>query len=336
MNKKTILLLQVLLICSCLQAQNLKKPKKIKVKGDFEHKNSQTKFPVTFENTYERKNIFTFDKKKKNIGVTYKSIANPKTTFSIYVYPAEDGTEDRLRSEYLASISSVANLINNELGITQFPVKYIGDKYDCNGFKATFKTDKNENSFLTLYECGVWFLKLRITTEIKDSIEIANLEKKLLKKFNPSRLTDLKQLNPKADVYFAKAAFRDSILLGSVMGSAYKKIEWAMNNVSERERASGFPGQYLQIHVESLKEFTAFDKKYDYKKTEFTEKYLNELNSLIDSNFLDEFIMEQFNMILIVPEKHKFDFNKFEKWKEENELTINLNALFYVIAYGQE
>lgn len=335
MNKKTILLIQVLLICFSLQAQNLNKPKKLKVKGDFEHKHSHTKFPIIFDNSYKRKVIHAFDKSRKSIGVTYESITNPKTTFSIYVYPAEDGTEDRLRSEYLTSMQSVANLTDDGLGATQYPIKFNGIKYDCNGFKAEFKSKNQENSSLSIYECGTWFLKLRLTTTEKDSVKISKLEQSVFKTIDPSRLTEQKRLNPKADVYFAKAAFKDSILLGSVMGSAYKKIEWVMDNVPEKERASGFPGHYLELQIASLKEFVEFDKKYDFKKSEYTQDYLNQVNSLIDSDFLDEFIMKEFSMVMIVPENHVFDFDAFEKWKAKNEIEINLNELFYVITFGQ-
>ena len=186
-------------------------------------------------------------------------------------------------------MQSVANLTDNGLGATQYSVKFRGKNYDCNGFKADFKSNKQENSNLSVYECGTWFFKLRFTTGEKDSTQISNLENKILETLNPSHLTKQKPLNPKADIYFAKVAFQDSILLGSAMGNAYKKLEWVMDNVPERERASGFPGHYLELQLASFNEFVAFDKKYHYKKTDYTENYLNQVNSLIDSGYLDEF-----------------------------------------------
>lgn len=334
MTKRIITILTIIIGLNC-QAQDLTNPKKIRFKNGYEHKHSNTDFPQTLENGFELTEVYAFDKKKKNIGATYEKKIEPKGKLNIYIYPAEDGTEDRLRSEYLASMQSVANLTDNGLGATQYPVKFNG-KYDCNGFKAEFKSKSQEKSSLSIYECGTWFLKLRLTTEEKDSTQISKLEQSVLKTFNPSRLTEQKRLNPKADVYFAKAAFKDSIMLGSSMGSAYKKIEWVMDNVTEKERASGFPGHYLELQLASLKEFVEFDKKYDYKKSEYTQDYLNQVNSLIDSDFLDEFIMKGFSMVMIVPENHEFDFEGFEKWKAKNEITINLNELFYVIAFGQK
>lgn len=189
---------------------------------------------------------------------------------------------------------------------------------------------------MSVYECGTWFFKLRLTTEENDSIQILNLEKKVLETFDPSHLTEQKRLHPKAGIYFSKTAFQDSIMLGSAMGSAFKKIEWVTDNVPEKERASGFPGHYLEMQLASFNAFVAFDEKYDYKKSEYTQNYLNQVNFLIESKFLDEFIMEEFSMVMIVPENHEFDFDGYEKWKAKNEIEINLNELFYVIAFGQE
>jgi hypothetical protein len=334
--KQIIITTFIILIGLTCQAQDLMNPKKIKFKDGFVHTFSETKFPQALENDFELTEVYAFDKKKQNIGVTYEKKTEPTGKLNIYIYPAGDGTEDRLRTEYLTSMQSVANLTDSGLGATQYPVKFSGEKYDCNGFKADFKSKNQENSNLSVYECGTWFLKLRLTTNEKDSVQISSLENKALETIDPSSLTEQNKLNPKADIYFAKIAFQDSILLGSAMGSAYKKLEWVMDNVPERERASGFPGHYLEMQLASFNEFVAFDKKYNYKKSEFTQNYLNQINSLIDSGYLDEFIMKEFSMVMIVPENHEFDFDGFEKWKESNEIKIKLNELFYVIAFGQK
>ncbi|RLD56352.1 MAG: hypothetical protein DRJ01_15355, partial [Bacteroidetes bacterium] len=337
MNKQLLILIFLAVFGITANSQDLIKPKLIKSKGDYIHKYSETVFPKLIDGKYLRKKIYAFDKKKKNIGVTYENQENiQKINFTIYIYPAGDGSEGRLRNEYLISMQSVAKMTNDGLEATQYPVKFEGSKYICNGFKSTFETRNKEYSQLSLYECGTWFFKLRLTSEIKDSVQISDLESKILNQFDPSHFTELKPLNPKAGVYFSKIAFQDSILLGSAMGSAFKKIEWAIENVSDKERASGFPDLYLEMHIESLKEFAAFAKKYDYKKTKYTEQYLKELNSIIDAGFLGEFIMEGFSMVVIPPENHVFNFDGFEMWKRKNNLTIDLNKLFYVVSYGQE
>lgn len=62
---------------------------------------------------------------------------------------------------------------------------------------------------------------------------------------------------------------------------------------------------------------------------------MNELNSIIDNGFLEEFIMEQFNMVMIIPEDLEFDFEEFDEWKKENPISINLNERFYVIWHSE-
>jgi hypothetical protein len=146
----------------------------------------------------------------------------------------------------------------------------------------------------------------------------------------------MKKLKIKANVYFAKAAFRDSIMLGSAMGSAFKKINWAMENVKENERASGFPDLYIDMHIESIKELLKFQEKYKYKKTQPTIEYLEELNSIVESGFINEFLMEQYNMLLIVPDDRVLNFKAYEKWKENKKFVIDLNKKYYVVSYKSE
>lgn len=327
----------LLLLSGCMAyGQQRAIPKKLKIKGEYTHAPSMT----VFENQlFELKlqSVYSFDKNDLNIGATYENqIGDQKTTVSIYIYPAFDGYEGRLRNEYFDSMQSMADVRKKGLYATQSQVKYIGDKYVCNGCKAVTKSDHNSFTQLTLFECGTWFFKLRITSNQLDTADISRLEKRITTHFDPSKLTSLKTLNPKADLYMSKTAFVDSIMLGSAMGSAYKKIEWAIENIAENERASGFPDIYLDMHIESLKEFVKFEKDKNFSKGESTKKYLDELNTIINSGFLAEFIMEQFGMMLVVPKNRILNFEGFDKWKASNSITIDLNEKFYVLSFGQK
>ncbi|MFZ4455650.1 MAG: hypothetical protein ACOYOT_05455 [Bacteroidales bacterium] len=326
--------------------------KKICAKGDYTHSQTMTVFPVIID-SFQRKDIYSFDKKKTNIGVVYENQQN-ETIISIYVYPAGDGYEGRLRKEYLKSLQSISNFTHKGIHVTQFAVKYEGEKYICNGFKAIFKNDKSKFNSLTIYEktiltneefkynslavyeCGKWFLKVRITSNDLDSTKIGTLEQKIYNQFDPTRLTALNPLDSLADVYFFKTAFRDSVLLGSAMGSAYKKIDWALANIKENERASGFPDLYLDLQVESLKEFLQYQYRFNEKKSEFTTQYLKELQLISDAGFLPEFVMEQFGMIMIVPENRLLKYKAYDAWKQHNKITIDLNQEFCVVSYGQK
>ncbi len=329
--RKSILILLALTINLSIQAQL--SPKKIKAKADYRHVATGFTFPLTIDQ-YDRADIYAFDNKKQNVGITYKT-SDLRTIVSIYLYPAGPGTEDRLRNEYLKSIQSVANISERGVHAEQFPVSYKNGDYKINGFKANIK-DIYKKSSLSVYECGQWFFKIRISSEVLDTVGMKQAEQKILDLYEPTRLVKISHLNPKADISFAKAAFVDSLMLGSAMGSSFKKLEWAMENIDSFERASGFPGLYLDMHIASLKGFTEFEKEHtDFTKTKRTEKYLAELNSIINNGFLEEFIMEQYNMIMIVPENLEFDFELFDKWKLENPISINLNERFYVIWFSE-
>ena len=329
--RKSILILIALTISLSIQAQM--KPKKIKSKADYIHSATGFIFSLTIDQ-FNRADIYAFDKKKKNVGITYKT-NDLKSTISIYLYPAGAGAEDRLRNEYLKSMESVANISDNGVHAEQYAVSYKCGNYKVNGFKANIK-DLDAKSSLCVYECGEWFFKIRISSETLDTTGMKQTEQKILDLYAPTRLVKQSKLNSKADISFAKTAFVDSLMLGSAMGSAYKKIEWVFENVDSLERASGFPGLYLDMHIASLKEFTEFEKKHpDFSKTKQTEEYLAELNSIIDKGFIDEFIMEQFDMVMIVPKDLEFDFEGYDKWKNDNPISINLNERFYVIWFGE-
>lgn len=325
----TVFLFLVFTLCG----QEVYTPKKINAKGEYTHSQTMTVFPEKLD-SYQRKEVYAFDKKKTNIGVVYENQPN-QTTVSIYVYPAGDGYEGRLRKEYQKSMQSIVSVSHNGVHATQFAVRHEGEKFICNGFKAIIKDDKTKYNALTIYECGQWFLKVRITTTELDSTQIVSLEQKIYAQFDPTKLTEVNPLNEKADVYFSKTAFRDSILLGSAMGSAYKKIEWASENIKENERASGFPDLYLNFQVEALKAFMEFQHRFNFKRSDFTKQYLNELQMISDAGFLPEFVMEQFGMILIIPKDTPAKDEKYQKWKQNHKITIDLNQVFYVVSYGQ-
>ena len=105
--KRLISITILILFTFQVQSQERKNPKKIKVSGDYIHSETKTNFPVQFEN-YNRTDVYSYDKKDENIGVTYENeLDNKKTTISIYIYPTELASEGRLRNEYFNSMQSI-------------------------------------------------------------------------------------------------------------------------------------------------------------------------------------------------------------------------------------
>lgn len=58
------------MICYSIQAQN--SPKKIKSKSVYTHSKAGMSFPLQIDN-FNRTDIYSFDKKKENISITYKT-----------------------------------------------------------------------------------------------------------------------------------------------------------------------------------------------------------------------------------------------------------------------
>ena len=309
--------------------------KLIKINGDYYHKKTNAYFPVKIDE-YSRGSIISYDNSKDNISVSYSNqTLNGKTTFTIYIYPADDGSEGRLRKEFLSSLSSITYINKPGNVIQKSPIDFKKDGYKVNGLRAKIN-DNNGRSDLLVFECGLWFFKLRVSTQNLDSLEFAKLENKIIDTYCPTNFVKQSPLNIKANIYFAKAAFIDSLMLGSVMGSALKKVSWAIENVDSLERISGFPDLYLDLHKAALLEFVKFEKDHPtMSRKQSTIDYLAQLNSIIDNGFLNEFIMQQFDNLMIIPPNQKLDFLKFEEWRKTNPIKINLKQYYVIVGYAK-
>ena len=315
-------------------------PKKIRVKENYIHPSTHFNFPKFLFGDYQLESVNSFDRKNENIGITYgKNKNGEKIKFTLYLYPAGDGFGGRLRSEYKKSLHSAFLAMTKQgLHARQGTVQHKGEKYICNGIQATFSNDNNDLSQLTVFESGVWFYKIRITSNQTDTTLLSDLETKIIQTFDPAALADLTLLDEKVSVYFpTAAAFRDSVLLGSAMGSAFRKLEWILENVDDKEKATGFPDLYIDLHVEGLKAFMEFQHRDNFnetKKSDFTINYLNELQLISDAGFLYEFVMEQYEMLLIIPENIPIKYDEYLEWRSQNNIIINIDDEFYVLSFN--
>jgi len=335
---KTITILIFLVTTfSLVNGQPRMNPKRMKVKANENYTHSPTKvtFPDNLFDDFWRKSVYSFDKKNQNVGVSYDKLHNgEKTTFTLYIYPAGEGHERRLRREYSNTIQSAYYAMRKEgLYVTQEAIKHEGNNYICKGIRAIFSNDDNDLSQITLYESGTWFYKIRITSNRKDTTYVLNLEKKIVEKYDPTILTELNPLGNIYTQYYDEIVFLDSILLGSAMGSAIRKHEWTMDSISEKERATGCPDLYLSFHVEAWKAFMEFQHRFDFGKSKFTENFLRELQMIYDAGFLNEFIMEELGWLMFPPENVVFRVEEFKKWRDENKITINLERRFATISF---
>ena len=306
-------------------------PKLIKAKGDFAHHATGTIFPEQIEG-YPRKTIYSFTKQDDDIEVTFES--PEKTSIAIKLYPAADGIEGRLRREYLKTLEGISGAKNKAITFDQRPVRRVGTKYICNGFKAVSKFKTGEVNQLALYECGAWFLRISITSNGLDSSYIEALTEKILNKYDPTKFTELKPLNLKSDFIVAPALGNDRARAKYILKSGLQKLEWANNNVPENERASGFPDLYLNMHIAAFKEFTEC-KDENFAPGNHIAKFISDINKVLKANYLPEFIMKHYSMVMIVPENMKFDFEGFAQWQKEYKISMDIDKLYYLIVYRQ-
>ena len=89
----------------------------------------------------------------------------------------------------------------------------------------------------------------------------------------------------------------------------------------------------MNLHIAALNGFVKFEKEHHWLGIPKTVEYLSELNQIIDSGFLKEFIMEEYSHIMIVPKETVFNFVGYDKWKLEHPLKINLNEYFSIVSY---
>lgn len=338
-------LFTALLWSGSLCAQDRTVPKAVRSKGGYLHAPTRTLFPLHLD-SLKRASIHVFDRGGENIGVRYeRGRVGRKTTITVSIYPAGEGREGRLREEYLDALYAFsygmiqAGRAGTELAFEQRPVRYEGDPYICNGFRGTYR-GANGYFALSLYECGAWFLKLTAHSDEANMIEVNRLERLAVDVFDPSGLTALDPLRV-ADVHIAPAAFQDSTMLACALANAEEKLRWSRESVSGRERASGFPDIYLDLHIRSWEAFVRGERQVkdhaeNQYKTDFTTRYLRDWESIIESGFLAEFLMDRYNMLMVPPENLEMDMEGYLRWQADHPIDIDLNRKYSMIVYSSE
>ena len=87
------------------------------------------------------------------------------------------------------SIVSIVAGLHNSTGI------YCDTATAGGSTRGISKDSNNQNSLLTIFECGTWMYKIRITSNELDNQNLIDLEEKIVTKIEPSRLTGLKLFN---------------------------------------------------------------------------------------------------------------------------------------------
>ena len=333
MYKITVIIILVALNVSNVHAQFRTTPKKIRTKGAFTYAESDLTFPVAI-NEFERVSIYSYDKKDENMSASYNyNKGGAKTTVTVYVYPRDyEGSLIGFRDAYMNDLKAIATSLNMGLDAEQYYVNYEQDGYKVNGFMAQIQVDNKKNTQLALYECGRWFFKIRVTSNMLNMDSMEALNTMFVQQIKPTSLVQKTGASLSTLVHVAPACVKDSLLELCVLAMAIENVEWAEQHIDSVERLAGFPSLYLDMYVQGFKKLVEVADEHPEIKTnnEFAIEYLKKLRMLDENGFLDEFVLENYNMVMIIPEGRTFEFEAYRKWEEENKIDFRVNNTYYI------
>lgn len=314
--KRLLLLFALTLLLGQLQAQS---PKKIKAKGDYVHTPTSAVFPLQLGD-YHRDGLYSYDKKKENIGGVYES-SNKQSQLSVYLYPAGNGYDSRIHDEYSGLMQELAN-IHGGIHATSNAVSYQNDGLKIKGLRSVFTLSGNNES-LTLYECGKWWFKMRITSSDLDTCQMSQLEQTVMDYFVPTNFVKNDPLSVKFDVHVAPAVIDDSLMLCCVLGAIFGELQWVNDNVDSLESVSGFPSLYIEAHMAAIEGFVKAEKDHpELNGGEEIHHQLEQFNKIIENGFLEEYLFDQYFGWLIIPKDMTIDSDAFLEWQMQNPIDV--------------
>ncbi|TDX86240.1 hypothetical protein [Epilithonimonas xixisoli] len=342
---RKFLFLLVLIYNFCFSQQR-NQPLEIKSNTDFTHKTG-VKFPKEW-NGFKRDRLVSYDTNNYNIGATYYFKANKKVTnISIYIYPAEVSNEN-LRDQFLSFKTIVNRNATNHPEISPEFVILKSEKVIVNGVKSYFdyniivpdfmkgQKDQNNKSLFSVYDCGKWNVKFRVSVENGDFERVKQLENALMVSFEPIIIAEkyLLESGENAKILVSKTAQRDSLMLKSTIEEAETKKEWLNTNKSVAELSSGFSDFEIESSIDAIQQKLKFynENKDKITGSEETKKYFDNLQKIIDNGFLKDFIYSQTFGVVIYPEgeNRKSLFNDFIN---QNNIPEDIIELMYKIYY---
>ncbi|WP_390452894.1 hypothetical protein [Chryseobacterium sp. Alg-005] len=351
MIKRNLLLIFCLIFVTAL-SQNRKQAIDLKIKNDYTHVWTKTLFPTLWSG-FQREAVFSYDLKNKHIAVSYvqQISKKSKTVINIYLYPKEMVDNQLLRDEFY-SYDYVLNQNSNKnielkplfgnLSNDSLRVNYIYTVFNNSmGQSDFFKGVKyvNKNSLLSIYECGGWGFKIRISSDEMTEGQLKELKNKAEQYFNVLQIASIKTL-PKYDapgILLSPVVKRDSMMIKAISEAARAKIDWMARNLDRKDFLTGFNDVNIDSEVYSLQKMLEYYKIHekDGEMTDDTKKYFAEMIRISESDRLKDHIYEKYHGIINYPEgeSRKADYIQF---KIDKNISENTNEIFYKIFYELE
>ncbi len=306
-------------------------PGDLSVQGKYMHQVTGVTFPEQIEQ-YRRKGIRAYNADRSDIGASYEWRNEAgQTLITVYLYPAGEGREGRLRDAYLSALGEMRNTVGPSAALVQFPRSCSFEGFRINGFTGSMAA--GSISRVTVFECGQWFFKMRTTTALLDTAEVSTLESRVLELFQPASVVKDFPLNVQGSILVAKGAMRDTVMAAATIGSALQKLSWARQNVDSLERLSGFPDLYLAMHLESVNEFLSLASANKGKKKSGTSKYIKEWVRIQESGFLKEYLSDELRGVVILPDGMTLDENGYREWRLKYKPKVDLSERYSLVSY---
>ena len=313
---KKLLLFSILAVLSCACYPQYYQ-KKIKCKNqDYVHGKTGLSFPVELEGL-GRESIYAFDRKKDNVGANYE---DGQLKVSVYVYPTGDGYEDRLRRSFVNCLAAVS--ASDHFAVQKFEMDYTSfhsGKHLIHGYRSVFR-HRDKFSLLSLYECGQWWLKFRISSASSDADKLIAAEEKLRTDFDAGAMIESAPLSNVFSLYFQKTAYCDSLMLGCVMGGAFAKTEWMRENVDSLELCAGIPSVYLEYYMAGFNGMLKFANEHpEFVPSAKTKKMVENLKAVAEAGYLREFIADN-RTVIAKSDSAILDMDGYYNWTKEHPM----------------
>lgn len=330
MKKIKVLITFIFISCGLSFAYII--PKEIRTSKIYVQPLTGLSFPTSLLGI-KRVSIFSMNEDQSNIRVDFYK--QNGSQISIFIQPGQIPTEFRLVNEFLKYIMDHENptlKFSRPVGI---PVKYTHNNIIINGLSAESKQLNNEKAYLSVYECGEWLFKIRIISGAYSNIAlIKKTEQEILSYFQPTKLVESAPLIPRSKIYISEEALIYPLFYGCIKSSATRKSEWVSENIDSLESISGYPGIYIQLHEEAIKYALKYaDENKDFIGSEQSTNYLSDLRLISQSNYIREFITDQYQVNFVLPENTELRTEAYNEWKKQNRLNIDLTKNPYIVYF---
>lgn len=313
-------------------SQELKLNKKNKSTADFGHPISGISVPLNF-GSFSRIALFTNSKNDSIFSAEYKD----ENSDALFQFKIVLGglDEERLFNYYFENLKSRRYSPKEAINKT---ISFKDGNFKLNGINTYF-THLDRLINVRVYDAGFWIFVSETSQKGNDTLALDNRQDEFLKKIMPSKIVEKNPLTRYSNIYYAKACFRDSLMLRSAMSSATNKMKWIYENVNKYERASGIPGIFLNYQIAGINSFIDYKTEKNPKPSKGgyeTNNLIGFFTKLRESSFIDEFLMESYYYLLIPPENHQFDYKGYQNWKQENSIEYNTSQKYYLIVNSRK